>query len=261
MKYYCIALLLLFSVEVNAQESITASEVKTEDSLADKLRKNFTPVNWEDIEFEVTDRYVDTYYPYMYVRYMEGDETLDLNDYRLLYYGYSFQNTYDPLATSLLQKEAMVYHNQISRTLTRDELLELVEKTKRALDQNPFNLILLNLLSFSYLKLGDEVNTQISARKMDGVIEAILSSGSGVDKTSPWSVIYRADIVDLTAALGGNYSMRMYITTDVEYFHLKDRIEGVRGFYFDLSAIMRKAHRTEKGFRGIDFDPMSYMGK
>ena len=243
---YCIALLfMMFGLEASAQES-----------LADKLRKGFEPVDWEYIESSVTDRYLDTYYPSLYIRYVTGDTTLVLSDYRLLYYGYSFQKQYAPLEANLLQSDAMIYHSQISSTLTRDELLELISKTEKALVQNPFNLVLLNLISFSYLQLGDEVNTLKAARKMNGVIEAILSSGSGVDKQTPWDVIFRADIVDLTAILGGSYSMRMYITTDVEYFHLKDRIEGIKGFYFDLSAILRVAHRTDKGFKGIDFDPM-----
>ena len=36
------------------------------------------------------------YYPVLFMRYMEGDTTLTLEDYRHLYYGYAWQPEYEP---------------------------------------------------------------------------------------------------------------------------------------------------------------------
>lgn len=226
-----------------------------QEKLSDKLKSNFESVDWSLVESLVGDPSSEFYYPSIYTKYMAGDTTLTLVDYRMLYYGYSFQEQYDPLAKKPKSDIVLQYQAQIFNSNTPDELISLIEKAKRAIADDPFNLRMLNILIYANSVLKDEYNVILNSHRMNGVIEAILSSGSGVDRDSPWSVIYRDDIVELTSILGGVLKLRMYITTNVEYFHLNDRIEGIKGFYFDLSAVLRRAKVTEQGFRGFEFDP------
>lgn len=48
---------------------------------------------------ETIDKGSPYYYPAIYMRYMSGDTTLTLEDYRHLYYGYAWQPGYKPFET------------------------------------------------------------------------------------------------------------------------------------------------------------------
>lgn len=246
MRYYITIILTILTLVATAQKK---------EKLSDKLKKGFESVDWDLVNSVVNDPSSEFYYPTIYAKYITGDTTLTLVDYRMLYYGYSYQEPYNPLAEKPLNDIVIQYQTEVFNTNSHEELMLLVEKTKKALVNDPFNLKMLNILTYAYSRMKDEYNVIINSRRMNGVIEAILSSGSGVDRDSAWSVIYRDDIVDLSSVLGGLLKGRMYITTNVEYFHLNDKIEDVKGFYFDLSPILRMAKVTETGFRGFEFDP------
>lgn len=245
MKYIAIFLMFLFSIGLNAQ-----------DKLSDKLREDFESIDWLYIESVISDKNSVDYYPMLYSRYLIGDSTLTVDDYRLLYYGYSFQESYAPLENESLVRSVLRYHSQILKTQSSEELYTLLEMTKGVLDIEPFNIRILNLMTFCYIQLNDVEGFTNYSRKMNGIVDAILSSGSGVDKNSPWSVIYRDDIVDLTVLLGGEVSIKTYITTNIEYFHLNKRIEDIRGFYFDLTAILNYVSKYgKKEKKGFEFNP------
>src|ERR1700754_3390543 len=56
--------------------------------------QDFTPVDRTQVEKVVTDPNSENYYPKLLKRYQEFDSTLTLEHYRLLYYGFVFQEKY-----------------------------------------------------------------------------------------------------------------------------------------------------------------------
>lgn len=240
--------LILLLLSIGVYESIA------QDKLSDQLRKNFEVVDFDQISEEISYVGSKNYYPDLYTRYVMGDTTLNLHQYRLLYYGYAFQESYAPLDNSPIKDSISVHLEKYGEKMEQEQSLQLVDLIRKALVQEPFNLRLLNLLGYAYQQTGDIQNALISARNLNAITEVILSSGSGIDKEYPWVLLYRKDLYDLMTMLGGTPSRRIYITTTVEYYHLKEKINDVRGFYFDLSKIYSKGGKDD-GKRKFEFNP------
>ncbi|WP_418693831.1 DUF4919 domain-containing protein, partial [Alistipes ihumii] len=66
---------------------------------------------------ETIDKGSPYYYPAIYMRYMSGDTTLTLEDYRHLYYGYAWQPGYKPFETPAAK-------DRILNILAKDSLAE-----------------------------------------------------------------------------------------------------------------------------------------
>lgn len=210
------------------------------------------------IEAAVVNLSSPYYYPHLFARYEEGDTTLTLQDYRHLYYGFRFDDRYEPT-------EPTPYADSITLTLSRNidgegispELFgDLWRQIRCALDDEPFNMRYLNLAAYMAQMDGDMETAESYARKLRMIKVAIMSSGTGLTKDSPWHVLYRNDETDILASLGARPTKRMYITFDVEYFHLPVRNNGNKGYYFNNGRIYSKGiKRDSDGKHRFEFNP------
>ena len=246
MKKYIILLLLTVCFQANAQDS---------EKLSDHLRKNFTPLVWDDVKMAINDKGGPYYYPTIIGRYMKGDTTLVLEDYRMLYYGFSMQPTYAPLDEDLNYNTAMEFYSAHTEATDEFTVSEIMRLADIALMSQPFNLKLLNLMIYCSSIKADRTSIIRYTQQLNGVLEAILSTGSGIARQSPWYVIYRKDVVDVVTLLGGDLRKRLYITTDVEYFMLGERMGDIRGLYFNLGVVLRSSIGRERGSKGFEFNP------
>ena len=55
------------------------------------------PPNYEGIKKIITVKESQFYYPDLFERYKNSDSTLTVQEYRILYYGFIYQEKYDPL--------------------------------------------------------------------------------------------------------------------------------------------------------------------
>lgn len=219
-----------------------------------------TPAAPDDrlIEAAVVNLSSPYYYPHLFARYEAGDTTLTLQDYRHLYYGFRFDDRYNPT-------EPTPYADSITLTLSRNidpqgispELFDdLDRQLKGALADEPFNMRYLNLATYIAQMRGDMTAAESHARKMRMTKAAIMSSGSGLTKDSPWHVLYRNDETDILTSLGARPTKRMYITFDVEYFHLPVKNNGNKGYYFNNGRIYSKGGKRENGSgHRFEFNP------
>src|SRR5262245_43327225 len=65
---------------------------------ATMAQNDFKPINRDSVKLAVTDSTKDTYYPKLMERYNRFDTTLTVDDYRLIYYGFVFQDKYNGYA-------------------------------------------------------------------------------------------------------------------------------------------------------------------
>lgn len=227
---------------------------------ADTLATTPTPPDDKALEAAVTNVSSPYYYPLLFERYREGDTTLNLEDYRHLYYGFVFEEGYQPLEDS-------AYADSITMTLSRNMdkggiSPELYPRLKyllgKALNERPFDMTYLNLLTYIEQMEGDMEQAVKTARKLDMVKKAIFSSGTGISKDSPWHVLYRADESAILSSLGAVSTKRMYITFDVEYFHLPIKNDGNKGYYFNNGRIYSKGveKKRDEGKRRFEFNPL-----
>lgn len=188
------------------------------------------------IEIAVRDAGSIRYYPALMERYQRGDSLLGREEYRHLYYGYMFAPGYDPYTTPP-EADSMMMVILHEPGLSRDDYQRLIRYGNKVMETDPFNPRVLNLMTYAYGKTGDAENERRSARRFDGVVSAILSSGEGHLEESPWHILYFSHAEDVLDFLGAEYRQPIVVGWTTEYFPLVKREGRVRGYYFDYSRV------------------------
>ena len=126
---------------------------------------------------ETIDKGSPYYYPAIYMRYMSGDTTLTLEDYRHLYYGYAWQPGYKPFETPAAKDRIL---NILAKdSLAEADYLKIVEYGREVMRSEPYDPSTLNFLVYAYGAVGDSVNERINYSRLKGILAAIESSGGG----------------------------------------------------------------------------------
>lgn len=215
----------------------------------------------KQIEAAVTNISSPYYYPRLFERYVDGDTTLNLQDYRHLYYGYIFEESYKPLETiSYADSIAVTLEKNKDDTILSPEIFDKIELYgKKMLKTTPFNLNYINMLTYIYQMQGDMDRAEASSYRFKMVKEAIFSSGTGLSKDSPWCVLYREDEFNILSIIKARYSKRIYVTFSIEFFHTPIKTDGNKGYYFDVSRMYLKrpedSGAKEQQKRKFEFNP------
>lgn len=213
-----------------------------------------TPVVLADIEADVLTPSSPYYYPILYARYEKGDTTLNLEDYRHLYYGYMFNEDYQPHKEPIeVDSLSQVINNDggVFSDLSTGKIVGYLDKILAA---RPFSLKFLNMMTYVYdEKVRNPEKALEYSYKFNMLLSAIFSSGDGT-KDSPWLVLYRADAQTVLQSLGAKVAQRHYITTNVEYYFLEERQGDRKGYYFDFDPIYTRPAEP-KGKRKLEVNP------
>ncbi len=197
-------------------------------------------------EEDILKRTLDTASPYYYtsllLRYNAGDATLTDEDYHYLYYGYAYQEAYKPLEVNPYMDRVLMLAAAIDPDAPdRETLEELLLAGRDALAKDPFSPKLLNLMAFAYGASGDKEQEKAYSDRMNGVIRAILASGSGLSQSSPRHILMFDHALDVLAAEGLAYGKSRVVSRTVEFVPLSVPyvVDGKKrkGFYFDFSRI------------------------
>lgn len=199
--------------------------------------------NNDAIETAVKNIASPHYYPLLMERYAQGDSLLGRQEYRHLYYGYMFSPAYEPY-TPVPEADSMLMIIRHDATASRDDYLRLIRYGEAVMQHDPFNPRVLNFMTYAYGKVGDAENERRSARRFDGVLDAIVSSGEGSVEESPWHILSFSHAEDVMDYLGAPYRRPMVVGWTVEYFPLMRRQGSVRGYYFDYSRIYSKPRQA-----------------
>lgn len=196
------------------------------------------------------------YYPELFERYVKGDTTLNLEEFRCLYYGYTFQNSYTPLESNNYSDSLLMVLQQVQGTVIPAELFDdILLYASKVLETRPFDLNFINLMTYCYQKQGNMEEADLYSFKLQMIIETIFSSGKGNEKDSPWHILYREDASDILGLIGATFYKRMYISTTVEYYYLTKKVDGKKGYYFDISRLYLKKPEPTTTKRKMEFNP------
>lgn len=217
----------------------------------------FVP-NDDEIYKEVSAPASKYYYPNLMMRYEVGDTTLTTDEYRRLYYGYIWQDSYKPLEPIAAEHQVLMlleqHRDMVFDTVT---LRRLLGYTQEVMAADPFSLNNINMMTFAYQQLGDEQNAKKSAYRFAKVLETIQTSGTGVKDKSPWHVLRQDHVSDVLAVMGLVAKKRTYITVRVEYLELIEEYNHNKGLFFDFGRAYRKPPEnaaTEKRNSGLEFN-------
>ncbi len=181
------------------------------------------------------------YYTNLMLKYRSGSEPLTADEYFYLYYGYLYDEGYRPFAKNRALDEMLLIMSGINTTEPMVSQLEaVIERGIEALELDPFNPKVLNILAFAYGALDDPEREQLYYNHLNGILSTIESTGSGLKEASPWHVLMFSHAYDLLASKGYQYGEGKIISRTVEYVPVTKRSdEKIRGFYFDYSRVYR----------------------
>ena len=180
------------------------------------------------------------YYPKLWEKYERNDTTMTPDEYRYLYLGYMFQEDYDPYRESKHSDAVDEMRNSVDiQKASKAELDKLIENAEKALDDNPFDLRQMSFLVYVLKQRKKEMKSKIWEYRLEHLLGAIKSTGTGESVENAWFVIYPMHEYDMIQLLG-------YEATDVEYIapgydHLIVKPDGstthrnpAKGFYFNV---------------------------
>ena len=168
--------------------------------LAQKAAKfEVKKVDFAKIEDEIKNPNSKYFYPKLVKSYLSNDTVLDFEGYRHLYYGYTFQEDYNPFRESEFSQA--IEHLYFKKEFTRAECDSIEKYAEKTLNDNIFDFRQMNFCIFALREKKKLAKASIRQYRLNHLIAAILSSGSGT-KESPWVVISPNHEYDLLNFLG-----------------------------------------------------------
>jgi hypothetical protein len=172
------------------------------------------------------------YYPKLFKQYMAHDPELTLRDYRMLYYGYVFQEGYSRMPASLPEDEDIkkIFDKG---ALSEQDLKDIVRLGMAYLEKNPFDLKRLNLVFVAASEVGDEATAKIYLNKVRMLALTVLTTGNGLSKETPFYVISQSDENAMINILGYKPNGTQNLG-ETRYLTVEENDDNLPGLYFDM---------------------------
>lgn len=191
----------------------------------------------EEIRVTTLDPSSKNYFPKLMAKYLKNDTTMTPAEYRTLYLGYMFQEDYDPYRESPYTKYTEDMRDK--STYTRAEIDTIRKYTEKALLDNPFDLRQMSFLVHVLKERRKDMSAKIWEYRLENLLGAIKSTGTGEDADNAWYVIYPMHEYDMVQLLGYEAVDVDYIDPGIDYLvvepdgSIKHR-SPAKGFYFNV---------------------------
>ncbi|MDE5685125.1 MAG: DUF4919 domain-containing protein [Paramuribaculum sp.] len=196
----------------------------------------------ERIHREINDRKSKYYYPVLMKEYLRNDTLMKLDKFRYLYLGYVFQEDYDPYRPS----PAPEMTGPLYRTTnpTSAECDQIIANARVALENNPFDLRQMSAMIAALNLLGEKNLAKIYQYKLNYLLMAIVSTGTGEDEDHAWFVIEPQHEYVLLNYMGYQVTNHLFYDPFYEYLTVIDVASSKKGgFYFNLQPMLQEHYR------------------
>ncbi|WP_114819399.1 DUF4919 domain-containing protein [Chryseobacterium sp. KLBC 52] len=195
-------------------------------------KMEFKAPDYVEIQKNIENKNSEFYYPKLLKRLKQNDTLLTSNQYRHLYFGYTFQKDYQPYKMGKKSEEVAKYYR--GEGISQKDLSKGIQLFLGALDENPLDLRAMNYLAYLYHLNDDDATAEKIAGNFHGLLNAILTSGDGLTCETGFHVIAVTDeYVLLNRFQMETKSQSLKGKCDYQEFE-KDKYK-VPGFYFDIS--------------------------
>lgn len=225
----------------------------------------------EKIRIATLDPSSQFYYPKLQSLYERNDTTMTPEQYRYFYFGTMYQEDYNPyrksayvdktdsllsLNRAAVERRDSTFKSLVSRktgafelkrkydeiaTHTLREQREIMANAERALLDNPFDLQSMYMLTRLFKDMKKDMSARIWDYRLENILGAIVSSGTGKDKDNAWFVISPDHEYFLLEVLGYDVTDYEFIDPGFDYLKvtpIEERRRGSpnlpAGFYFDV---------------------------
>lgn len=196
----------------------------------------------DKIRLETLDSKSPYYYPRLMQEFQRNDTLMKIDKYRHLYLGYMFQEDYNPYRSS--QRD--IHYNVLDKStkLTRQECDSVIAYAEKALADNPFNLGEMVMLINALREKGKTNLANIWQYKLNYLLMAIVSTGTGDDEENAWYVIEPQHEYVLLNMMDYTVDDHVFYDPSYEYITVKDS-EGKSkgGFYFNIGPLLKEYYR------------------
>lgn len=194
----------------------------------------FKAPDYDEIEKNIKDANSPYFYQRLLDRAESWDTTLNVDDYRHLYYGHIFMGNYNPY--SITSDEALSKYYQ-SENLSDKEMDEFILLALENLKENPVNLRVMNFLSYIYHLKGNEEMAMKVAFRFHGTFGSIMSSGDGETCKTGYHVLYISHEYVFLNVFEFQLESQSLIDDKkhyCDYMQIVKDSRGVEGIYFNI---------------------------
>ncbi len=183
------------------------------------------------------------YFPKLMKKFNRNDTTMTADEFRHLYLGYMFQEDYDPYRESTYSSVTDAYRNKTSHT--KEEIDTIRKYAELTLLDNPFDLRQMSFLVHVLKERRKDMSAKIWEYRLEHLLGAIKSTGTGENEENAWFVIYPAHEYDMVQLMGYHAVDAELIEPGFDYLmvepeeetaqRLRDKVQ--KGFFFDVRQI------------------------
>lgn len=231
----------------------------------------------EKIREATLDPYSEFYYPKLQKAYDANDTIMTPEQFRYFYFGSMYQEDYNPYRKSdytdytdsllnlnrkaVMERDStMKAHQQRkvgtwelnrmykeAKVRTIREQNEIVHNAELALKDNPFDIQSMYMLSRLLQDMGKKMSARIWDYRLENLLGAIISSGSGKSQEDPFVVVSPDHEYFLLEVLGYEVDDFEFIEPGYDYLKVHpidpSRIPSAKtpaGFYFDVRPLIEQ---------------------
>ncbi|MDE7025460.1 MAG: DUF4919 domain-containing protein [Paramuribaculum sp.] len=195
------------------------------------------------IKKQINDRTSPYYYPRLMDEYQRNDTLMKIDKFRHLYLGYMFQEDYNPYRPSVI--ESNIDQQSLDKgELSRQECDSVISQAQLELQNKPFDLVQMSNL-IKALKLKGKTNlAKIWQYKLDYILMAIVSTGTGADEENAWYVIEPQHEYMLLNAMGYIVTNHIFYEPYYEFLVVgTPQKPKTGGFYFNIHTVLQEYYR------------------
>ena len=145
-------------------------------------------------------------------KYTRNDTTMTNEEYRNFYLGYMFQEDYDPYRIS--PYSGVTDELRMKATHTKEEIDTIRKYAELSLRDNPFDLRQMSFLVHVLKEKRKDMSAKIWEYRLEHLLGAIKSTGTGEDIENAWYVIYPMHEYDMVQLLGYEATDAKYLSPD-----------------------------------------------
>ena len=201
----------------------------------------------DKIKADVLNPRSEFYYPKLEARYSRNDTTMTPEEFRHFYLGYMFQEDYDPYRESEFDKVLERYREMDASKYTPHQIDSIIVFSEKTLKDNPFDLRQMSVLVHASQEMGNAMKAKIWEYRLENILGAIKSTGSGEDIDNAFYVIYPMHEYNMIQLLGYEPTAVDFPADGIDYISVRPEANSkrkiskpVEGFYFNVDNLTRQ---------------------
>ena len=238
LKTFAIIFAIVAGVSTTLAQTSSPANGNTRQRSSRKI--NVQKPDLEAIKKATSDPNSKFYFPTLMEKYNLNDTVMTNDEYRHLYLGYMFQEDYDPYRTSPYSE--VTEPLRAKATHTKEEIDTIRKYAGLALLDNPFDLRQMSFLIHVLKEAKKPMSATIWEYRLEHLLGAIKSTGSGENTDNAWYVIYPVHEYDMVRLLGYEAVDADFIEPGYDYLTVRpasdvktsSRGKKAEGFYFNV---------------------------